>query len=113
MFMNKQKISVKGKTVDNQTRCEHYHSDLDIIAIKFQCCKEYYPCYTCHAETADHQPQTWNKDEFDTLAILCGACQQELTIHQYLDSHATCPFCKAVFNPKCSNHYDLYFNFND
>ena len=102
-------ISIKGKTIDNQTRCVHYYSDLDIVAIKFICCNEYYPCYACHEETADHLSETWNKSEWETLAILCGACQQEMTINQYLNCEAACPFCQAPFNPKCSNHYHLYF----
>ena len=42
---------IKGKPVDKQTRCEHYQSELDIIAIKFKCCNDYYPCFSCHAET--------------------------------------------------------------
>ena len=110
MDTEKIKIDVKGETVDNQTRCVHYHSDLDIIAIKFKCCNEYYPCFTCHAETADHAPQTWDKNDSKILAVLCGACQQEMTIHQYLNSSSVCPFCQAAFNPKCSNHYHLYFD---
>ncbi len=31
-------IIVKGKLVDDQTRCVHYRSTLDVIAIKFKCC---------------------------------------------------------------------------
>ena len=100
---------IKGKPVDKQTRCEHYQSELDIIAIKFKCCNDYYPCFSCHAETTRHEPQTWPQSEFDTLAILCGACQQEMSINQYINSHAACPFCQAAFNPRCENHYHLYF----
>ena len=103
------KIEIKGKTVDNQTRCEHYHSDLDIIAVKFKCCDAYYPCFACHNEATEHNPQTWNKTEWDTLAVFCGACQNEMTINQYLKSEAICPFCQAAFNPKCQNHHHLYF----
>jgi uncharacterized CHY-type Zn-finger protein len=106
----KKEIEVKGKIVDNQTRCVHYRSDLDIIAIKFKCCNEYYPCFSCHEEEAGHEPQTWKKEEFDTLAILCGVCEHELTINEYLKSDAICPNCQAAFNPKCSIHYHLYFD---
>jgi uncharacterized CHY-type Zn-finger protein len=102
-------IEVKGKLVDNQTRCEHYHSTLDIIAIKFKCCGEYYPCYQCHEEIADHKSQVWKKDERDTKAILCGVCQQELTINEYFNSNNQCPNCHSAFNPGCRNHYYLYF----
>lgn len=102
-------IKVKGKTIDDQTRCVHYHSPLDIVAIKFKCCGDYYPCYQCHEETTDHKPLVWKKNEWDTGAILCGVCKKELTINQYLSSNDRCPHCRAAFNPKCSNHYHLYF----
>ncbi|MFN8690592.1 MAG: CHY zinc finger protein [Cyclobacteriaceae bacterium] len=103
------RIVVHGKVIDEQTRCEHYHSPADIIAIKFKCCREYYPCFECHTEAADHPVQTWPKHEFDTLAILCGACNTELSIAQYLNSGHQCPACQAPFNPRCQNHYHLYF----
>ena len=100
---------IKGKTVDNETRCTHYHSILDIIAIKFRCCGTYYPCFSCHEEAAHHAAKIWSKNEFDTLAILCGVCKHEMTINEYMKSDSTCPKCQASFNPKCSNHYHLYF----
>lgn len=102
-------INVYGKPVDNQTRCVHWHSKLDIIAIKFKCCEKYYPCFSCHEETADHDPKVWPKAEFDTKGILCGVCGTELTIKEYMGSNNTCPKCKADFNPGCSKHYHLYF----
>jgi len=104
-------IKVFGKAIDNNTRCEHYHSPADIIAIKFKCCGKYYPCYDCHAETAGHTAQTWNKEEWDIKAILCGNCKTELTINEYMLSENQCPVCKALFNPNCSKHYHLYFQF--
>jgi uncharacterized CHY-type Zn-finger protein len=103
-------IAVKGKMIDDETRCEHYHSEKDIIAIKFKCCDTYYPCFECHQETTNHQAQTWKKDEFETKAILCGNCKMELTIETYLQCNHQCPNCKAAFNSKCSNHYHLYFS---
>ncbi|RAI93944.1 CHY zinc finger protein [Algoriphagus yeomjeoni] len=102
-------INIYGKTVDNQTRCQHWHSDLDVIAIKFKCCEKYYPCFSCHEEEADHKPQVWPKAEFDTKAILCGVCGSELTIKAYQASGNTCRNCTAAFNPGCSKHYHLYF----
>jgi len=102
-------IKVKGKLVDDQTRCEHYHSPLDIIAIKFKCCEEYYPCYKCHEECADHEAEVWKREEWDTKAILCGVCKEELTINEYMSSGNYCPRCQSAFNPGCSKHYHLYF----
>ncbi|MGY6522709.1 MAG: CHY zinc finger protein [Mongoliitalea sp.] len=103
-------ITVFGKSIDNQTRCIHWHSALDVIAIKFKCCDKYYPCFSCHEEEADHTHEVWPKDEFDQKAILCGVCAHELTIQEYMESNNTCPKCEANFNPGCSNHYHLYFD---
>lgn len=102
-------IQVKGNIIDNETRCEHYHSRLDVIAIKFKCCDEYFACYECHRESVNHGAKVWQKEEWNTKAILCGVCKEELTINEYFDSNNNCPYCNAAFNPKCSNHYHLYF----
>ncbi len=102
-------MTVKGKIIDDQTRCVHYHSELDIIAIKFRCCLDYYPCHSCHAETAGHPAVPWGKEERNEKAILCGACKSELTIREYLESGNKCPVCSQLFNPNCSLHYPLYF----
>jgi len=102
-------VTVKGKLVDQETRCEHYHKSEDIIAIKFYCCDTYYPCYKCHEECADHEIQRWPRDHFDEKAILCGKCQHELTINEYLQSSYTCPVCEATFNAGCARHYSIYF----
>jgi uncharacterized CHY-type Zn-finger protein len=106
---NKNGININGKTIDDETRCVHYHGASDIIAIKFKCCGDYYPCYSCHHEQAEHSAITWTKNERDTKAILCGKCGNELSIHAYVESGNQCPFCNAAFNPNCKNHYHLYF----
>ena len=46
-------LNIVGVGVDGETRCAHYRSERDIIAIKFKCCKKWFPCYECHAEFAD------------------------------------------------------------
>lgn len=107
--MRNKSIKIKGKIVDEHTRCSHYHSSLDIIAIKMKCCNEYYACIHCHEEETDHKPEVWLKKEFNKKAILCGNCFNELTINQYLESNYHCPFCEAAFNPRCSNHNHFYF----
>ena len=100
---------IKGIQVDEQTRCVHYHSLLDIIAIKFKCCNEYYPCYYCHQQQAGHPAIVWRKDEFNTKAILCGSCKNEMSIAEYKECNYICPFCNAAFNPHCFKHNHLYF----
>ncbi|WP_082882641.1 CHY zinc finger protein [Paenibacillus swuensis] len=95
--------------IDSHTRCTHYHGSTDIIAIKFKCCDMYYGCFYCHEELADHAPETWPIDEREARAVLCGQCNSELTITQYLQCEYRCPQCAASFNPGCRHHYHLYF----
>ncbi|MCL6442191.1 MAG: hypothetical protein K6T83_01785 [Alicyclobacillus sp.] len=102
-------IPVYGVNVDSQTRCQHYHLDIDVIAIKFPCCGRYYPCHLCHAELADHPAEQWTVSDFTTKAILCGCCGEELAIEAYLSCTSTCPACGAAFNPGCRKHGHLYF----
>jgi uncharacterized CHY-type Zn-finger protein len=101
---------VHGFPIDDQKRCVHYRSPLDIIALKFPCCGHYYPCFQCHEEAAGHPARRWTKAEASALAVLCGVCRTELTIDQYLHSESKCPACAASFNPRCSLHHHLYFD---
>jgi uncharacterized CHY-type Zn-finger protein len=101
--------TVAGLEVDSQTRCAHYNSPLDIIAIKMMCCGTYYPCKECHEALADHAIVVWPQGEWNTQAVLCGSCGIELTIRQYLNCSNECPNCRSHFNPGCRNHYHFYF----
>jgi len=103
-------MKINGQVIDEQTRCIHYHSPKDIIAIKFKCCGKYYPCYTCHEDESDHLPLTWGANDQETKAILCGVCKYEMSIRAYLNCNNQCPNCDSKFNPSCSNHYNLYFD---
>ena len=107
--MQQDPIIVKGKTTNAETRCVHFHSALDIIAIKMKCCNTYYPCIQCHEEEAGHPAKVWPKEAFNSKAVLCGNCMHELTIDEYLGSNNCCPNCRAAFNPGCKNHYHFYF----
>jgi uncharacterized CHY-type Zn-finger protein len=100
---------VTGLNVDPETRCAHYHAERDIIAIKFKCCGNWFPCHKCHAELAGHPAEIWPKEEFDTPAVLCGGCGHRLTVREYLESGSVCPHCRRQFNPGCSRHRYLYF----
>lgn len=95
--------------IDEQTRCRHYHGPNDVIAIKFKCCGEYYCCYFCHEETADHPAVPWEPGERSEQAVLCGGCGAVLTIGAYLGCGSVCPACGIAFNPRCAVHYPLYF----
>lgn len=106
-------ITVAGVDVDSETRCAHYARDRDVLAIKFSCCGDYYPCLACHDECTDHECAAWPRTEFDTVAILCGRCGTALTIDSYLDCGATCPSCGGAFNPECRTHWPVYFDVDD
>ncbi|WP_089407193.1 CHY zinc finger protein [Granulicella rosea] len=100
---------VRGVGLDAQTRCAHYNSPIDIIAIKMKCCGSYYACKDCHDALAGHAVEVWPHREWDTPAVLCGACGLELTVRQYLACSNVCPGCGARFNPGCRHHYHFYF----
>ena len=101
-------MKVYGRTIDAATRCVHYGTVKDVIAIRFRCCDRYYPCFECHREDATHAADRWPEIEWDQKAILCGICARELTIAEYR-SVSRCPSCDAEFNENCAHHAHLYF----
>lgn len=102
-------VPLRGIEVDTETRCAHYDSEEDIIAIRFPCCDVYYPCYRCHEATTDHVPERFTQAAFDSQAIYCGRCHTTHSVDSYLESIAECPTCSAPFNPDCEAHHDRYF----
>ncbi|KAK6464321.1 hypothetical protein DFJ63DRAFT_283969 [Scheffersomyces coipomensis] len=119
-------ISLKGKLIDKHTRCQHYYSKLDIIALKYKCCRVYYPCFQCHLELIDHNVEKFNVTDLamGEKVVLCGNCYSELTFKEYSEAKVkssisenedicyiqTCIKCNSQFNPNCSLHYELYFD---
>ncbi|WP_460795256.1 CHY zinc finger protein [Microbacterium sp. GXF0217] len=99
---------VRGSAVDEHTRCVHYNGPLDVIAIRFACCGEWYPCLRCHDEAVDHGILPWPIDQRDERAVLCGVCRSTLTIDAYLAA-TNCTHCAAPFNPGCALHHPVYF----
>ncbi|WP_336024344.1 CHY zinc finger protein [Halobellus salinisoli] len=102
-------VSLRGVAVDDETRCAHWHTAVDVVALRFGCCEVFSPCHACHAETADHDPELWPRDRFDEAAVLCGICETTLSARAYLDGDDACPNCGAAFNPGCRRHRSLYF----
>lgn len=100
---------VLGIGLDAQTRCAHYKTALDIIAIKMKCCGIYYACKDCHKALADHPIEVWPQAEWIERAVLCGACGYEMSIAQYMAGGYQCPACGAAFNPGCRKHCHFYF----
>lgn len=101
---------IKGKLIDDSGRCEHWHSPLDIIAIKFYCCGDYYSCYQCHEAEANHYIKSWPNEMWDQKAVMCGNCAKEMSITDYMNSRNACPNCQSDFNPNCSYHWGKYFD---
>lgn len=99
---------VAGSTVDAETRCTHYASALDVVAIRFHCCGRWYPCLHCHADAEDHPVLPWPATLRDAEALLCGVCRHRLRIDEYLGTDR-CTACAAPFNPGCSRHHPVYF----
>jgi len=104
-------ITVHGISVNEQTQCAHYHTNRDIIAIRFKCCDKFYACIHCHEDIAGHESTRWSEDERETRAVLCGKCRSTLSIAEYLACENFCPRCGAGFNPGCAQHHHLYFAF--
>jgi uncharacterized CHY-type Zn-finger protein len=102
-------VPLRGVDVDAETRCAHYATDRDRVAIRFPCCDVFYPCHACHDARADHPPERWPRDRFDEPAVLCGACGRRLSVAAYLACGHRCPACDAAFNPGCAAHADRYF----
>jgi uncharacterized CHY-type Zn-finger protein len=100
---------VHGLSLDPQTRCAHWASPLDVIAIKMRCCGAYYACRECHDALAGHPARVWAVEDFGELAVLCGVCGAELSVDQYLACDSRCTSCGAGFNPGCARHKHLYF----
>ena len=101
--------TVLGLDLDPQTRCAHWRSGLDIIALKMRCCGTYYACRVCHDALAGHPARVWAVEEFAQPAVLCGGCGTELSVTAYLACNSQCPACGAGFNPGCQKHRHLYF----
>ncbi|WP_147802621.1 CHY zinc finger protein [Alkalicoccus halolimnae] len=101
-------IPVYG-AADEETRCRHYHSETDRVALKCSCCEDYYPCYECHQEHTGRAFKPWAADRREVKAVLCGTCGTELEIREYLQAKDHCPSCSAKFNPNCALHYSYYF----
>ena len=101
-------IRVHGATIDDETRCIHYRTAVDIIAIRFACCDRYYPCHLCHGEAETHEAKRWAVADRGAKAVLCGVCKAEMAIATYL-TVGSCPDCGSAFNERCRLHTHLYF----
>jgi len=103
-----ERMRVRGAVVDDATRCAHYASPLDVVAMRLACCDGWWPCHACHDEEAGHPMLPWPRSRRDEPAVLCGVCRTAMLVEDYLAVEA-CPACAAPFNPGCSLHHHRYF----
>jgi uncharacterized CHY-type Zn-finger protein len=103
---------VRGVGLDDDTRCVHYATERDVVAIRFGCCEAYYACFRCHQELADHDAVPWPVDRREEPAVRCGACGTPMSAPAYVSTD-TCPECGTAFNPNCERHYGRYFGWLD
>lgn len=122
-------VAIAGVTVeavdgDANSRCMHWHSARDIVALRFHCCGRWFACFDCHAALAGHSVtdvdgnllaacsghRVWPPGSGSERAVLCGACGYVLTVDEYLNCNDACPACAAAFNPGCRLHRHLYFS---
>ncbi|KAI8931901.1 hypothetical protein NX059_010805 [Plenodomus lindquistii] len=102
-----------GVSVTPTTQCAHWHSPLDIIAIKHFCCNKFYACISCHDELEDHKSGVWPLTKRDEKAVLCGQCKHVLSITEYMGSGSQCTQCGSGFNPGCKGHWGMYFELDN
>ena len=94
-----------GKLVDDQGRCEHYHTKLDVIANRCGVCNKLYACYKCHDELEDHPFSPVKQSEPES--VMCGVCGTLYSYEEYSNITA-CKNCGAQFNPRCALHKSCY-----
>lgn len=117
---------IHGLLYDAQGRCEHYHSDRDVLANLCGICHRYYACYKCHAVLCDHPFAPI--DRTHPAGLCCGVCGATFSYGEYAHSGAgasaqdsaaqgsageeftpACPSCGAAMNPGCQLHAHLYY----
>ncbi|MDO5634840.1 MAG: CHY zinc finger protein [Micrococcus sp.] len=110
-------VVVDGVGMDEQTRCVHYRTTRDVVALRLGCCAVYYACRQCHDERADHAAVVVPARDADQPRARCGVCGALMTVREYRALHTDtgaaeaphCPRCRAEFNPGCALHDHLYF----
>ena len=114
--MSSARPPVHSLAVYADSKCAHYHSELDIVALRHPCCGKFYACVACHDALESHRAAPWPRSRWGEPAVCCGACGTVITVLAYMDRYAqneaavTCPACSSGWNPKCKRHWTRYFD---
>ena len=106
--MIKTSKGILGNLTDDEGRCLHYHTKLDIIANKCSICCKFYACYKCHDEFENHPFGRHAVTDEET--VMCGKCGYKFSYAEY-EKTDRCPACLSEFNPGCRDHKGCYVNF--
>ena len=67
------------------SRCAHWHSELDVLALQAPCCGKFYACASCHDACEDHALEPWPADTpVSQPALMCGVCRHRYSIETYI-----------------------------
>lgn len=110
MDVGNQRPVVLGIGVDGESRCAHWRSSVDVVAMRFKCCGAFYGCAGCHVAVAGHAPERWDvRRDRDEIVAMCGVCGTQYPLKGYLANGDACSTCGADWNPGCRKHRELYF----
>jgi biotin transport system substrate-specific component len=96
---------IYGYITDDEGRCIHYASKLDIIANRCGKCGRFYSCYKCHDMAESHPFSPVDSKENDS--VMCGVCGSLYSYDEY-SSLVKCRKCLSFFNPRCALHKSCY-----
>lgn len=91
-----------------ESRCSHWHSELDVLAIQAPCCQKFYACASCHDACEDHSLEPWpSSTSVEHNALLCGVCRHSYSIRAYINGPEPprCQACGVDMNPGCKLHW--------
>ncbi|WP_165242768.1 CHY zinc finger protein [Corynebacterium lizhenjunii] len=100
-------ITIHG-AIDGQGRCEHWHSEVDVVANRCATCGMWWACSLCHTQASDH---AFGPMPLDAPAAACGVCGLQMDYRAYRQAQQKhcCPGCGHGFNPGCALHTEIYF----
>ena len=53
-------VPLRGIEGDDETRCRHYRTERDVVAIALPCCETFYPCTECHRLASWSTSASWH-----------------------------------------------------